>query len=50
MTESELMRWAIEKINQAVTDKMYGAITIKFENGRIVATKTEKTEKPCIKE
>lgn len=48
MTESELLKWALEKLHNAVSDKMYGSITFKLENGRIVSSKEEKSDKPCV--
>jgi hypothetical protein len=40
------MNEAIEMIEQLVRDRFYGAITIKFEAGRIVTIKKEQTFKP----
>jgi len=40
------MNEAVELIRQLVRDRFYGALTIKFESGRIVIIKKEETFKP----
>jgi hypothetical protein len=40
------MNEAIDLIRQLVSERFYGAITIKFEAGRIVTIKKEQTFKP----
>jgi len=40
------MNEAVELIRQLVRDRFYGALTIKFESGRIVVIKKEETFKP----
>jgi len=46
MDNNELFQWGIGKIMDAIKSRFYGSITFKFENGRIVSTKTEQMEKP----
>lgn len=48
MNENELFQWGAAKIKEAIDAKMYGSITIRFENGRIVGSKTEKSDKPIV--
>jgi hypothetical protein len=40
------MNEAIEMIQQLVRERFYGALTLKFEAGRIVTIKKEQTLKP----
>ena len=40
------MNEAIELIRQLVRDRFYGALTLKFEAGRITIIKKEQTIKP----
>ena len=41
-----LMNEAIDLIRQLVCDHFYGAVTLKFEDGRIAIIKKEETLKP----
>lgn len=40
------MNHAIELIEQLTRDRFYGAVTIKFEAGRVVLMRKEETLKP----
>lgn len=45
MTDSEIVKNIINKIEAAQATKLYGQITITFNAGKAVVIKTEKTEK-----
>lgn len=41
-----MIEWAREILEREEKNGLYGAITFSFQNGKIVACKTEKSEKP----
>lgn len=42
----KLIKWATNILEREAAAKLYGAVTFKFESGKITCVKTEKTEKP----
>lgn len=44
----QFIKWAIEKLKEAVSSKMYGGITFQFQNGVFTGVKIEKTERPPV--
>lgn len=46
LSNSELLQWSMTKLKEGQEVKLYGSITFIFENGRLVRSKTEKSEVP----
>lgn len=46
LSNQDLLSWSVTKLKEGQELKFYGSITFILENGRIVRSKTEKSEVP----
>jgi len=46
MSRMKVIRWVAERVGRLIDDNFYGTMVLKFEKGKLVMLREERTEKP----